>query len=220
MDATEISQNSAQLRVIGHNLMHNQLLVSFLEKETGLSCRQNLRLELPITEDVDEESTVLFLLDSKSQNLDDVWRSLEDRLIPRKPTLIFAIYNLDRGIDIGIEAVDHGIRGIFYDSDSLEFMPKGIQAILDGEMWYPRSVLSLCIMTYKKRGHIPDNGSAVLTKRERDILLKVFSGDSNQEIAEVFCISYHTVKTHLYNIYRKIGVRDRYRATQWAAKHL
>ena len=45
-------------------------------------------------------------------------------------------------------------------------------------------------------------------------------GLSNQEIAESLCISYHTVKTHVYNIYQKIDAPDRFQATLWAAKHL
>ncbi|MDX2479891.1 MAG: helix-turn-helix transcriptional regulator [Desulfuromusa sp.] len=34
------------------------------------------------------------------------------------------------------------------------------------------------------------------------------------------CISMHTVKTHIYNIFRKIGVPSRTQAALWAAKNL
>ena len=48
-----------------------------------------------------------------------------------------------------------------------------------------------------------------LTKRELEVLRLLVRGLSNQEIAEVLTISVGTVKTHVHNIYGKLGVRDR-----------
>ena len=60
----------------------------------------------------------------------------------------------------------------------------------------------------------------LLTIREKEILALVSSGYGNQQIADELCISIHTVKTHTYNIYQKIGVSSRLQATLWAAKYL
>ena len=49
-----------------------------------------------------------------------------------------------------------------------------------------------------------------ITDREREIILKVVQGKSNADIAGELFISLATVKTHLHNIYRKIGVDSRY----------
>jgi DNA-binding CsgD family transcriptional regulator len=49
-----------------------------------------------------------------------------------------------------------------------------------------------------------------ITDREREIILKVVEGKSNADIAGELFISLATVKTHLHNIYRKIGVDSRY----------
>ena len=59
-----------------------------------------------------------------------------------------------------------------------------------------------------------------LTPREVEILDVLASGAKNEEIANRLFISPHTVKTHLYNIYKKIHVGDRLQAVLWAAKHL
>ena len=52
-----------------------------------------------------------------------------------------------------------------------------------------------------------------LTQREKEILKLVALGSSNSQIAEKLFIREITVKTHLNNIYRKIGVENRVQAT-------
>ena len=49
-----------------------------------------------------------------------------------------------------------------------------------------------------------------ITGREREIILKVVQGKSNADIARELVLSIATVKTHLHNIYAKIGVDSRY----------
>ncbi len=56
---------------------------------------------------------------------------------------------------------------------------------------------------------IPLLGQKKITKREKEILLLVLEGKSNKEIEKEFFVSYKTVKSHLYNIYQKMGVKNR-----------
>lgn len=51
-----------------------------------------------------------------------------------------------------------------------------------------------------------------LTKREVEILKEVYDGKSNQQIAEELFISESTVKAHVYNLFRKLGVKNRMEA--------
>ena len=50
---------------------------------------------------------------------------------------------------------------------------------------------------------------AELTEREREVLLLVARGRSNQEIAEALVISPHTAKTHVNRVMGKLGAHDR-----------
>lgn len=52
-----------------------------------------------------------------------------------------------------------------------------------------------------------------LTRREIEIMSQVSSGLYDKEIAEKNFISPQTVKQHVKNIYRKMGVRNRVEAT-------
>lgn len=61
-----------------------------------------------------------------------------------------------------------------------------------------------------------------LTEREREILEMLNSGLSRREVAESFTISENTVKSHLKNIYSKLGVHTRaeaYKACQNLDEH-
>ena len=55
-----------------------------------------------------------------------------------------------------------------------------------------------------------------LTRRELEILQLVAEGDSNAQLAKMLWITEQTVKFHLSNIYRKLGVSNRTEAGRWA----
>lgn len=48
-----------------------------------------------------------------------------------------------------------------------------------------------------------------ISKREREVILLIREGKSNKEIEDQLYISLQTVKDHIYNIYRKTGVKNR-----------
>jgi DNA-binding NarL/FixJ family response regulator len=57
-----------------------------------------------------------------------------------------------------------------------------------------------------------DAAVAVLTEREREVLILVAAGMSNQEIADRLHLSQGTVKTHVNRILTKLFLRDRVQA--------
>jgi DNA-binding NarL/FixJ family response regulator len=58
-----------------------------------------------------------------------------------------------------------------------------------------------------------------LTRREAEILELVAEGYSNGRVAKLLWVTDQTVKFHLSNIYRKLGVANRTEATHWALTH-
>ena len=61
--------------------------------------------------------------------------------------------------------------------------------------------------------------SAGLTRRELEILRLVADGRSNAQLARMLWVTEQTVKFHLSNIYRKLGVANRTEASRWAHVH-
>jgi DNA-binding NarL/FixJ family response regulator len=58
-----------------------------------------------------------------------------------------------------------------------------------------------------------------LTRRELEILRLVAEGSSNSQLARMLWVTEQTVKFHLSNIYRKLGVSNRTEASRWAQVH-
>jgi DNA-binding CsgD family transcriptional regulator len=69
---------------------------------------------------------------------------------------------------------------------------------------------------YRKIGAQPARERPeVLTRRERDILALVAAGNSTPDIAAQLAVSSGTVKSHLTNVYRKIGAKNRVQAARY-----
>jgi DNA-binding NarL/FixJ family response regulator len=62
--------------------------------------------------------------------------------------------------------------------------------------------------------------AAALSDRERQVLRLVSRGMANKQIGRALAISERTVKVHLGNVFRQIGVSDRTSAALWAREHL
>jgi len=220
MDTTEAGAANPKVKVVGNNPMHNELLVSFLRAETGLNCSHCSSLQLPdmLKEKMDEPT--LFLLDSQNTDLFVLLDCFNTSSTQNSDKRFIAAFNLDTGMEIDKEALDHGLQGIFSKNEPLEFITKGVLAIFGGDYWYSRKTLSKYLWSQRSSLRLKGQLSSELTTREKEILLKIYSGACNKEIADDLNISFHTVKTHVYNIFRKLDVNSRFQATLWAAKYL
>lgn len=68
----------------------------------------------------------------------------------------------------------------------------------------------------KERGNMMATGNQALTKRELEILRQLSTGRTLTLIAAELHISQNTMKTHLKNLYRKIGAESRHDAVEKA----
>mgnify|MGYP003372331412 CR=1 FL=1 len=95
----------------------------------------------------------------------------------------------------------------------------GLQGVLRGECYFTQKLASYLI-THSGNYRYNSTESALLTHREKEILNKLRIGASNNEIARSLFISENTVKTHLYNLFKKIAVKNRTQAVSWANDNL
>jgi len=60
--------------------------------------------------------------------------------------------------------------------------------------------------------------ATILTPRETEVMRCVAGGLSNQQIAEKLIVREGTIKIHVHNIYRKLGITNRVDLTLYAQK--
>ncbi len=111
------------------------------------------------------------------------------------------------------------ISAVFYPSMTEEQLFEGIESVVRGECYFAQRFASYLINQSGQHGYINHENSGI-TQRESEILNKLRMGASNVEIARLLFISENTVKTHLYNLFRKIAVKNRTQAVSWANEHL
>jgi DNA-binding CsgD family transcriptional regulator len=206
--------------IVSTRRLQCELLTNYLTANTGATCRI-IPDPSTITGNPHEPSDdTLVLLDCPERDPVKYFLALA---IPGKPILskfLVALFNVKIGLGIEEKAVSRGIRGFFYETDSVEQMMKGIQILFRGEMWLSRELMAKCLLSQGTNGDSSNKEVVFLTQRELEILAMVVSGATNEEIAGRICISPHTVKTHIYNIFKKINVPNRLQAALWAAKNL
>jgi LuxR family transcriptional regulator of csgAB operon len=112
------------------------------------------------------------------------------------------------------------VHGFFCTQNSPELIARGITAIFKWEIWVSRKIMAQYIGNRSDKKSIPEETPPFLTAKEKKVLAIVASGLNNSQIAERLFISHHTVKTHLYNIFKKLNVPNRLQATFRFMKNL
>ena len=208
--------------VAGMNKLQNDLLILFLKEKTGFNVKYIKKLE-PVAHVKKREHDLsqFFLLDWPSVDRENIWNDINFCRSKNSCRSFFAFCNVDPKVEIEKLALTNNIQGLFYKDDPLHIISKGISSILNGDLWFSRKTLSKCIMERRPLNIFADHAaSSNLTLREKEILTLMASAYGNKEIASKLCISFHTVKTHVYNIYKKINANSRFQAALWAAKNL
>ena len=102
------------------------------------------------------------------------------------------------------------VRGVFYSHVTREHLLQGIRALLAGNDWLPRPLMERLVGQLRSlRGAPQEREEAELTRRELEIMQLVGKGLSNTDVAALLNLSPHTIKSHVHNLLRKLGVSNR-----------
>ena len=216
MEKKPFCDNEIHIFIIGFIKLQNILLSQFIEEKTGFKC---LHQEI-VDKTIFKKQSSLILFDYSNSGDTNSWKNLNSGLTPpfNKPKV--ALFNVCPKDLVLEEAIEYGIRGVFNKNDSPFTIAKGVQSILNGELWFSRNTMSKVLSKNMQYFSMHKTQHATLTSREKEILAKLTEGATNSEIADDLCISVHTVKSHLYNMFVKINVSSRLQALLWATKHL
>jgi DNA-binding NarL/FixJ family response regulator len=140
------------------------------------------------------------------------------RMISTDPTLahvrivILTTFEVD---DYVVQSLRAGASGFLGKGSEPDELLSAIRVAAGGEALLSPAATKGLIARFLAQGDADDNDPvrserlAALTVREREVLVQVAGGHSNDEIAERLEVSPLTVKTHVNRAMAKLGARDR-----------
>ncbi len=205
--------------IVGKRRLANELIASYLSRKTGNECfvLDNIH-HVPNGSSNNAGRSRLIFWDCRKKDLNNLLTELRTYNTLKPSTNHLVLLNVSSGMALNKKLVLEGIRGFFYEHDSLDHFMKGVETVIEGKLWLSREMMTRCIL---EENDMPSKTTAGdLTERQTEILAMIAVGATNEEIAGRLCISPYTVKTHLYKIFKKINVPNRVQAALWSAKNL
>jgi DNA-binding NarL/FixJ family response regulator len=113
------------------------------------------------------------------------------------------------------EALEAGAAGYLLKDASVEAVAAAIRAASRGEVYLDSRVAQRLAESLRAPRTA---GAHALTAREREVLVQVAHGLSNQQIARRLSISERTARSHVSSILTKLGLASRTQAALWAIR--
>ncbi len=208
-----MTSTSAQPDVSGialfslNNSLQTGLLASLISEKMNFECKVIRTL------DDNTPASQLLLIDCQAQTIESLRQLISDIHSHEQP-LTAALLNAELESEHEDFLDWPCVSGLFFTDTDQEQLIRGLECLLKGEYWVPRRLLHH-FLEKNRRAPSSKQMDIKLTKRERQILKLIKDGATNMDIAESLEVSEHTIKSHLYNVYKKIGVRNRLEASNW-----
>ena len=155
---------------------------------------------------IGQTAPAVVLLDLQMRGVDGL--AAIDLIRGRHPDVKIVACSSEADPDQIQAAFNHGASGYIVKSVDERDFASAIRQAVDGTAYH---ALGLPSMDDSSIGR-----AAGLSERELEIMRAVSAGLSNKAIAQKLWVTEQTVKFHLTNIYRKIGVSNRTEAARWA----
>jgi len=190
------------------------------EKEFHLACTFHSLDYIKKSDFNNELDFVLLCPLCNEQHIDDsVGFVTKLRIFFPKAKILFTEDSLDQ--DKMVSLIKQGVRGFLQKNITPQNLKRAFKSIENNEYWVSRTlnenlIEQLINISQGSKGALNTENVFQLSKREMEILQAISSGLSNLEISDKFFISEKTVKAHVYNMFKKMGVKSRTQAVKKA----
>ncbi len=204
------------LTLLGSDNIQNRILSQFVKDNLNQVVRIS-KCELLLAQSCPENS--LLLIDVNNLDEDETlhWQNI---LASNTGNISTILLNTDDFHDKQKILRWPNCCGVFANNTPLKEFIIGMEKILNGEYWLPRSVMTELLQHYRTDFKPSAQPTTALTSRELDVLALLPTCKSNIEIADILFVSEHTVKSHLYKVFKKIDVKNRLQAMSWVKENL
>jgi two-component system response regulator NreC len=133
---------------------------------------------------------------------------LTGQLLRRYPDLKVLVLTRNDRDDCVLRLVQAGANAYLLKTVDRTELLSAIRAVIRGDRVLQPAALETVLDDYLQRVREPSGGrySVELTAREREVLKLIAEGNTNQDIADLLCLSRKTVETHRSNIMDKLDL--------------
>lgn len=159
---------------------------------------------------MDPDVILMDLMMPRMSGLEAIIKIKEEN--PRARILVLTSFSEDAQI---VAAIKAGAMGYVLKDASPDELIHTIRGVYMGKLSIPAYMMRAVLSESSDQPEESIRGSE-LTAREIDVLRQLALGRSNQEIAEALVVGTTTVRTHVSNILRKLGLENRTQAALYA----
>jgi NarL family two-component system response regulator LiaR len=143
------------------------------------------------------------------------------RILERQPTICVVLFTSTDDDKVAMLGLRMGASGFLAKDVSFSGLPRALAAARNGEAVVSRRTTMRLVESLRL---VREDGAgmrpvlSVLTAREWEVLDMLCSGTSTDDIAEAMVLSVETVRSHVKNLLRKLGVHSRDEAVAQAGR--
>lgn len=128
------------------------------------------------------------------------------------PEAALVVLSGQREPDLVRTAIDLGARGYLCKDVGVVEVVRAVEQVIAGEVVIDPLVAQALTQRRRHRSDDVDWLISFLTQREREVLRRIVTGQSTEEMARDMAVTRSTARTHVQNVLQKLGVHSRLQA--------
>jgi DNA-binding NarL/FixJ family response regulator len=209
-------ENNSEIILIEDNNLFRKTLAKFINQSKDFFCLHSFVSCEDAIMEIESKNLLpeIILLDIGLPGMSGLEGLLHfKKIVPLSKIIMLTIQDDDENI---FSAVCNGASGYLLKDSSSEKIVDSFNEVLSGGAVMNSSIAARVLKMFKE--YIPQKGDYNLSEREKDILKLLVEGLSKKQIADKLFLSYHTIDTHIRNIYAKLQVHSNSSAVAKALK--
>jgi NarL family two-component system response regulator LiaR len=207
------------LIVDDHPLMRDALRISFTgeddlqvigEASNGIEA---LKLLKTLTPDI----MLIDLLMPKMDGLETIGHIFDSN--PQAKILVLSSMEDEERV---VSAIQAGALGYFPKTAPRQYLLDAIRKVADGIPYMPSGITMKLFQGMRRMTMVPaaSETQITITARQREVMVLMAEGKTDEEIAKTLHLQETTVRTHLFHIQQRLGLENRSQVMAYVHKHL
>jgi DNA-binding NarL/FixJ family response regulator len=195
-----------KVAIVEDNAPLRNSLVNLFDKTEGIRCVAALNNLMNVVSEIGRASPDVILMDIGLPNISGIEgvRTLKSNF-PVIQIMMFTVFDDEERI---FDAIRMGASGYLLKKTPPGEIVLAIKELYQGGAPMSASIARKVIQSFHQE-KVADSPGYNLTVRENEILYSLVDGLSYKKIAEKYCISISTIRTHICNIYAKLHVHSK-----------